>query len=285
MEAGICLITENEARLQEMRRCIRSGVPGKFDVDPTGADACIHKKGREMRKNYIALDLETTGLSPRKDHILEIGAVRVEDNEPVEKFACFVDPGILVPAHITQLTGIDTAMARSGEQLRPAMEKFLEFCGDSVILGHNISFDFGFLQQNAANLGKTFPCLGIDTLQLARKFLPQLPSRRLGDLCTYYGIRQTRQHRAFEDASAASLLYQRLAEEFGEGQEKSFEPVRLSYAVKKESPITNSQKVYLNDLAKYHKIELNVVLDTLTKSQASRMIDGILLQYGRIIKR
>ena len=238
-----------------------------------------------MKKDYIALDLETTGLSPKKDRILEIGAVRVKNNKPVEKFACLINPGIPVPAHITQLTGIDMAMARSGQEIRPAMEQFLEFCGDSVILGHNIPFDFGFLQHNAATLGREFPCMAIDTLQLARKFLPQLPSRKLGDLCSYYGIVQTRQHRAWEDASAASMLYQKMAEEFGEGQEMAFEPVRLNYKVKKESPITNSQKVYLNDLVKYHRIELNVALDTLTKSQASRMIDGIILQYGRIIKR
>lgn len=238
-----------------------------------------------MIRDYVALDLETTGLSPRKDYILEIGAVRVADNKPVEKYTSFVDPGIPVPAHITELTGIDNTMARSGRNIRPVMEEFLEFCENSVILGHNIPFDFGFLQQNAANMGKNFPNLAIDTLQIARKFLPGLPSRKLGDLCSYYGLTQTKRHRAYEDAEAASRLYQKLAEEFGGEDEKAFGPSKLFYAAKKESPITNSQKVYLNDLVKYHRIELNVSLDTLTKSQASRMIDRIILQYGRIIKR
>lgn len=238
-----------------------------------------------MIKDYVALDIETTGLSPKKDSILEIGAVKVCEGMETEHFSSFVNSGIPVPEFITQLTGIDNEMARSGNPIREVMTDFLDFCGDSVILGHNVIFDFEFLQQNAVNMGREFPCMALDTLQLARKFLPDLPSRKLEALCSYYNIPQKRKHRAYDDARAASILYQRLVKEFGETNQAAFAPTRLCCTVRKESPITNSQKVYLNDLVKYHRIVLDASIESMTKSQASRMIDKIILQYGRIIKR
>lgn len=238
-----------------------------------------------MIKDYVALDIETTGLSPRRDQILEIGAVKVAGGRLQERYASFVNPGIPIPPFITQLTGIDNEMVRFERNIRPVLEEFLEFCGDSVILGHNISFDYGFLAQNAANMGRSFPCMAIDTLQIARKFLPELPGRKLEFLCAYYGIHQEKKHRAYEDAQAAAMLYEKLVQQFADREERAFCPVKLFYAVRKESPITNSQKVYLNDLMKYHRIELDVSVDTLTKSQASRMIDQIIFRHGRIVKR
>ena len=133
-------------------------------------------------------------------------------------------------------------------------------------------------------MGKTFPDMAIDTLAIARKFLPELPSRKLGDLCDYYQIREERWHRACDDADAASRLYQKLTEAFSEENETYFEPKKLTYKVRKDVPATKIQKVYLNDLMKYHKIETNVALDLLTRSQASRLTDRIILQYGKMIR-
>ena len=114
-----------------------------------------------MIRDYVALDLEMTGLSPRKDAILEIGAVKVRDMEVTETYTAMVNPGFPVPEHVTELTGITTEMAQQGREIHTVLPEFLEFCGQSVILGHNIGFDFGFLQQNAANMGKTFPDMAI----------------------------------------------------------------------------------------------------------------------------
>ena len=133
-------------------------------------------------------------------------------------------------------------------------------------------------------MGKTFPDMAIDTLAIARKFLPELPSRKLGDLCDHYQIREERWHRACDDADAASRLYQKLAEAFFEENETYFEPKKLTYKVRKDAPATKIQKVYLNDLMKYHKIETNVALDLLTRSQVSRLTDRIILQYGKMIR-
>ena len=88
-----------------------------------------------MIRDYVALDLEMTGLSPRKDAILEIGAVKVRDMEVTETYTAMVNPGFPVPEHVTELTGITTEMAQQGREIHTVLPEFLEFCGQSVILG------------------------------------------------------------------------------------------------------------------------------------------------------
>lgn len=231
---------------------------------------------------YIAIDIETTGLNPRTDKILEIGAARVRDGKPVENYSTFIRVGMPIPHFITELTGIDDGMAAEGIAIEEAMEQLTEFCGEDVLLGHNILFDYSFLKQAAVNQGIQFERQGIDTLKIARKCLPQLSSRKLESLCRYYGIETERQHRALDDALAASELYKRLRESYYEVEPGVFDPCALICRAKKECPATKIQKGYLIDLAKYHRIDLDVSLDTLTKSEASRLIDNIILQHGRI---
>ena len=214
-----------------------------------------------MQHTYIALDLETTGLSATKDRILEIGAVMVENGEVTGTYETFVDNGVEIPERIRELTGITEDMVAGSPEMKPAVEGFLAFSGEKPLLGHNILFDYGFMKRNVQNIGGSYERDGIDTLMIARACLPQLPSRSLDKVAEYFGI------------------------EFGEQQAALFAPSPLCFHVKKESAITNSQKGYLRDLLKYHRIESNVKIDTLTKSEASRMIDGIILQYGKIIRR
>ncbi len=235
-----------------------------------------------MIRDYVALDLETTGLSPRKDSILEIGAVRVKDGKVQEDYAELIYPGFPIPERITELTGITDEMVKNQRDERTVVEEFLEFCKDSVVVGHNIAFDLGFLCQKAVNIGKKFENEALDTLKIARKYLPELPSRKLGDLCVYYQIEQKQWHRAYEDARVTSELYRKLAADFYREGDAEFEPGKISYKVRKDAPATKTQKVYLNDLMKYHKIEMNVALDSLTRSQASRMVDGIIFRYGKM---
>ena len=108
-----------------------------------------------MIRDYVALDLEMTGLSPRKDAILEIGAVKVRDMEVTETYTAMVNPGFPVPEHVTELTGITTEMAQQGREIHTVLPEFLKFCGQSVILGHNIGFDFG---ENLPGYGDRYPC-------------------------------------------------------------------------------------------------------------------------------
>ena len=139
-------------------------------------------------ETYIAIDLETTGLSPKLDRIVEIGAVRVEDGQITDELKLFVDPGRELPARITELTGITQDMLKDAVSQETAIRQVTDFCEDLVLLGHNILFDYSFLKRSAVNHGLPFVHQGIDTLKLARHFLPDAESRRLEDLCTSYHI-------------------------------------------------------------------------------------------------
>lgn len=121
---------------------------------------------------YLAIDLEMTGLNVKKDHILEIGALRMEDGKPTGEFSALINPHCAVPETITQLTGITQEMADAGEELADVLPRFLEFAGDLPLLGHNLSFDYSFLKQAFVNAQLSFERTGIDTLKLARRFLP-----------------------------------------------------------------------------------------------------------------
>lgn len=235
-----------------------------------------------MIKSYTAVDLETTGLSPENDKILEIGAVKVVDGKVMDRYSVFVDAGRRIPPKIQELTGITEDMIVGGRKPEEAVAEFIEFNEGRPILGHNIPFDYGFLKQCAVNAGMKFETEGIDTLKIARKLLPDLRFRSLDYLCSYYRIDREHCHRAYDDALAAKELFERMAEAFYEGNEDVFVPLPLMYKGKKQSTATPKQIVYLNDLRKYHKIEVDICPEDLTKSEASRMIDNIIFQYGRI---
>jgi DNA polymerase-3 subunit alpha (Gram-positive type) len=238
-------------------------------------------EGRSQME-YIALDLETTGVSADRDHILEIGAAHVRDGVILGRFQTFVDGGVSVSPFITSLTGITEEMIKGAPGEREAVGAVLDFCKDLPLLGHNILFDYRFLKKAALNMGRRYETAGIDTCKIARKFLEKPEKKSLESLCSYYGIDRERCHRAYDDAVAASMLYDCLKREFYRVSPAAFDPAPLYCKVKKDSPMTISQKAYLNDLIKYHRIDLNVSLESLTKSEASRTIDSIILKYGKI---
>lgn len=241
-----------------------------------------------MIKDYLCLDIETTGLNPKTERIIEIGAVRVRDGVVTDSFESLVAPGRLLQERITDLTGITDEMLEGAPEKEEVIPKFLEFAGDDILLGHSILFDYSFLKRAAINCNYQFERNGIDTLKIARKFLPDIESRSLGYLCSYYNIGH-KAHRALADAKATVSLYHRLAEEFY--TQEDFTSFPLVYKVKKESPITKSQKDRLYRLMEKHKLtieadeELRVCLtmeiDKMTKNEASRYTDRILSKCGR----
>lgn len=237
-----------------------------------------------MIYDYTALDIETTGLNPARDRILEIGAARIENGKITGTYETLICTGMPVPARIQELTGITDEMQKEGKKIEQAIREFTEFCGELPVLGHNVQFDFGFLKQAAVNQGLDFEKEALDTLKIARKVLPDLPSRTLSAMCAHYKVDPGKSHRALDDALASHEILWKLWEEFGETLPEAFSLRRLTYSAKKQSGITNSQKGYLNDLLKYHKIETDICIDNMTKSEASRMIDQIILQHGRIIR-
>ena len=233
---------------------------------------------------FIAFDLETTGLDPNTDAIIEIGAVRMRGDQVLEHYSTFADPGHPLSPKTVSLTSITDEMVRGQRTASQAFEEFLTFCGGADLMGHNLPFDYGFLKQQAVVQRLPFEKRGIDTLKIARCLLDGLESRSLTSLCAHFHIDRSRAHRALDDALATHQLYCHLKELAGEDKVELFLPAPMFYRARKISPITDSQKRYLKDLAKYHRIELDVETDSLTKSEASRLIDRIIMNYGRIMR-
>ncbi len=234
-----------------------------------------------MTDSYVCIDLETSGLEPKHDRILEIGAVKVCQGEIVEEYGTLVDARVRLNDTVIRLTGIQEEMIKTGLPIGRAIRECINFIGDLPLLGHCLHFDYSFLKRAAVNQGLTFEKEGLDTLKIARKALPELESRGLDALCSYFEIPLLRHHRALEDARATNSLYRKLLEAFGDKMPELFVTKPLVYQVKKEGPITKAQKKRLNDLLKYHKIVLDKEVDTLTKNEASRYIDRIIFEHGR----
>lgn len=241
--------------------------------------------GEGMTDSFVCIDLETTGLDPKRDKIIEIGAVKVERGEVTGEWETFVNPERKLKERIVELTGIRDEQLAEVEKIAKILPEFFDFLGEKTLLGHCVLFDFSFLKKAAVNERLTFEKLGIDTLKIARKYLKDLESRSLESLCRHYGIPHNA-HRALEDARATVLLYQKLSEEFygkeEEAGEKSlFCPKPLLYQAKRDTPLTIPQKEQLYKLLDKHKLIVDYEVESLTRSEASRKIDRILAEYGR----
>lgn len=243
-------------------------------------------------KTFIAVDLETTGLSPEEDYIIEIGALKYQEGKCKGTFSQLVKPPVSISRRITEITGIDNKMVQNAPSIELVMKDFLDFVGEEkVLLGHNLRFDYSFLKVHAKRLGYDFPMEGLDTLRIARKFLTNLPKKNLAALCEYYQVINPCAHRAYEDAKTTAVIYANLHNGFAKDNPEAFQPQEMKYKEKKKEPMTGKQKKYLIDLVKYHKIQDEVFLgnmegflDAMTKSEASKKIDEIILHYGKMIR-
>ncbi len=238
-----------------------------------------------MIDTFIAVDIETTGLDPKLDKIIEIGAVKVVKGKIIESFDILVNPKRELSQFITRLTGITDSMLIEATEEEEAFQKFLAFAEEEVLLGHHLIFDYSFLKCIAAKRKIPFERKGIDTLKIAKVCLPQIEKHSLEYLCSYYQIVNRHAHRACEDAMATISLYWQLKEQFWNDSlqmEQVFSAEQMMYRVKKESPITAAQMRYLKALVQYHHINLEEEICQMTKQTASRKIDQILSVYGKI---
>ncbi|MDX1994822.1 MAG: helicase C-terminal domain-containing protein [bacterium] len=157
-----------------------------------------------MRDELVAIDLETTGLNPTTDDIIEIGAVRMKEGQVIEEFSTFINPGNPIPPHVTSITGITSADVANAPTIQTVLPKLSAFIGNAPVLAHNLSLDMGFLQQRYGIVrGNT----RIDTYDLASVLLPSAARYNLSWLVQSAGIVLENAHRALDDARAAGLLY------------------------------------------------------------------------------
>ena len=157
-------------------------------------------------EEFVAFDLETTGLSSQNDEIIEIGAVILKDGKEVARFQSFVDPGRKLDRKIVDLTGITDEMLRGAPKLHQVLPEFLEFCGNRILVAHNADFDTGFIRAACRKLGLQYPFTSADTLILAQNLMPQLNKHKLDVVANALSLPEFNHHRAADDAMICGLV-------------------------------------------------------------------------------
>lgn len=181
------------------------GVEG-YLVDDT-KQLVDNSKGQSFEDTFVVFDIETTGFSPKKNKIIEIGAVRVEDGKITDRFSTFVNPDVPIPFDIEKLTGINDAMVLPYPKIDVILPQFLEFVGDSVLVAHNAGFDVGFISHFAEELGLPFSPTVLDTVTMARLLLPNLNRYKLDTVAKALNISLENHHRAVDDAGATAEIF------------------------------------------------------------------------------
>ncbi|MCP4436793.1 MAG: hypothetical protein GY812_15025 [Actinomycetia bacterium] len=178
----------------------------------------VHPPPALHQCTFVVVDVETTGTSPGTDLIAELGAVKVRGGKQVGTFSPLVNPGRAIPATVTTLTGVTSAMITKAPRIEPVLASFLEFLGtplrDVVFVGHNVGFDAAFVGAALERAGYAVaPLATLDTLMLSRRlFADDCPDHRLGTLAAGLELDHAPNHRALDDALATADLLHLLLE-------------------------------------------------------------------------
>lgn len=172
------------------------------------------RQRRRQGTDYTVLDIETTGLSHLRDHIIEIAALRVRSDCITQRFHGLIQCPIPLPPPVSELTGLsDAQLACEGRQIGEVLRECLEFIGSDLLVIHHATFDYSFLQIGCKKMGLPPPrnqCM--DTLKLARQKLGKLEHYTLEAVSAYFGLDVTGCHRALKDCELTLGIYQKLKE-------------------------------------------------------------------------
>ena len=202
----------------------------------------VHGKGRAtFRDPFVAFDTETTGLNPRQDALIEIGAAIIQDGEVKARFQTFVDPGRHLTPDTVALTGITEAMLEGAPQPKEALEAFLQFAGDMPLVAHNAEFDISFMRLNCEREGIAFDPTYLDTLVMAQNLLPHMNKHKLDMVAEELKLPDFQHHRATDDAITCGLFlphFFKRMEELGvediQGINEAMVPLRMARRVNKK---------------------------------------------------
>lgn len=222
--------------------------------------------------DYIAIDLETTGIRLSKDKIIEVGLLKVKDSHIIDTFSCVINPDMQVDDKILELTKISKNELENAKRIHEVINHIVDFCEEYVLLGHNTIFDYSFVKKEANRAGLEFEKRGIDTYKLCKRVLPENVRKNLTEACGYFGIERKNSHRAFSDAYYTHVLFQEIIKNF-KTLEISSEAMKVK--IKKFVPIRKRTKEDLQKLLNCHRIGCKVNIDLLSESEAKRMMDKI----------
>jgi len=185
------------------------GLEGYYVNDLDGNLAVSGHTDAAFDTEFVAFDLETTGLNPERDEIIEIGAALWKGGQIASSFQTFVNPGIHIPANITELTGIQDKHVRDAPALPEALRAFLKFVAGRPLAAHNAGFDMGFLSNGCEKTGIPLDLVAVDTLLLAKHLLPNLRRHKLNTVANHLGLPEFHHHRAKDDAETVAYMLPR----------------------------------------------------------------------------
>lgn len=161
------------------------------------------------RLSVVVFDTETTGFSPSKDRVIEVGAVKIQDGKVVATTNWMVNPGRAIPKRATEVHGITNEMVKDKPSFAEIYPEFLAFIGDSVLMAHNARFDVDFVRAEIVRADQALPSNAcVDTLKLFRSWYPEAPSHKIGVLVDFIGLKlEGDLHRGDVDAEITGLIY------------------------------------------------------------------------------
>ena len=156
-----------------------------------------------LPNSWVTLDIESTGLSPKTDKIIEIGAVTFTGNELVDQFSSYINPHRKIDPFISRLTGIKQTNLDNAPDFSAIKQSFMDFIGTNTVIGHNIHFDLSFLNQNGLILSNP----SIDTLKLAETILPNCMGYSLSKIAEYFKLTNDNPHRSISDCILTTQVF------------------------------------------------------------------------------
>ena len=170
-------------------------------------ESVVGTQDEDLDGSFVCFDIETTGLSAKRDKITEIGAVRISNGVVTDTFSTFVDPEMPIPAKITELTGITDAMVKGAPSQSEAVKAFLDFVGGDIVVAHNAPFDTGFIRVACENMGVEYNLTSVDTVVICRSILTDLAKVKLDAVAKYLRLGNFNHHRATDDAEMLSKIF------------------------------------------------------------------------------
>ena len=243
----------------------------------------------DLDSDFVVFDLETTGLNPKNDHIIEIGAVKISNRKVIDSFSTFVHTDRKLPSKIIELTSITDNMLAGQPEIDEALPAFLDFAKDCVLVAHNAKFDVGFIREKVKVLSiDNYEPSSLDTLELSKALIKDVKNYKLSTLTKKLGINLVNHHRAVDDANAAGQLLIILLDKLKERE--IFDVSKLNELLKEDIDIVKQQSYHINILVKNQtglKNLYNLVSDShinnfykkprLLKSKLNNLREGLIL--------
>ena len=221
------------------------GLECYFVNDMDGNSAVMGKSKLPLDTEFVAFDIETTGLNAQTDRMTEIGAVIFSGGEIKQVFNTFVDPERHIPPDITQLTGIRDSDVAGAPKEKEAMEMFMDFIGDRPIIAHNAHFDVGFMSAASKRQGLKFSPVFLDTLALSQALLPELKRFKLDIVSNHLGLPQFNHHRASDDAMVVARMMEKFLPMLAQQGARTVDDIETVYHSLRRTDVAKSYHMIL----------------------------------------